>query len=783
MRRLPIYILIDCSASMAGESIEAVRAGLKALVSDLRADPAALEIAYLSVIVVSDKAKQVCPLTAMGAFREPDLEAGGSASLGQALRELLKCADRELLRSTSDRQGDFRPIVFLMADGCPTDDWEKPAEQVRSRRWNVFACAVGPEADRSFLGRITNWVIALADRQPTTFTALFQWISCSVKTAASCRAVARTSNDAVKLPPLPPGIKVVPAASGRSVPVARFGDVKLPPLPPGIKAASKKDSSSVPLRESPAEGTPKDDTECGIPFDSSCELPADRMAEDGIPDMTLAKPSLEKGLSSAAEETSERGCLPEEAKLDENVQFTVFRPNAVQPVVWYPLLAFAHLLSKRLDAPDSEPDPIEEMQRQAEVVLGKLKDDYTPVTQDSAPAIPQGGNLTFLPDFSDLEFNPPSRSFRWLESVHREEFRFQAPLRVQGTTVRGRMTVLLGVTIVADIPLAIRVEAHVDAADAHRLAPPAAARPYRRIFASYSHKDSAIVDQFERFARTMGDDFLRDTSHLRAGEMWSERLERMISEADIFQLFWSHNSMYSAFVEQEWRYALSMNRREFIRPVYWEQPRPEDPDRGLPPEELQRLHFQLFPSSPPKTEGFSIKTSSAEGAGPCLGYNFEEAAEEKTSPGPGGNYTPATQEKTGIGPGGNYTPATSRDTKSSSAVSMPSIAASRDTKSSSAGSMPSMISANGPQANMRIDHRPTYSVRYSSNRWDMPRSYPPPIRGSSTRSSSAWVRACRQAAHVVGALGVWVFVKVAALLRIVVRMVVAAVRSVGRLFG
>ena len=35
------------------------------------------------------------------------------------------------------------------------------------------------------------------------------------------------------------------------------------------------------------------------------------------------------------------------AVVDENVQFTVYRPNAVQPEVWYPLLAFAHLAERR----------------------------------------------------------------------------------------------------------------------------------------------------------------------------------------------------------------------------------------------------------------------------------------------------------------------------------------------------------------------------------------------------------------------------------------------------
>ena len=49
-RRLPVYLLLDCSGSMMGEPIEAVRQGVKALLSELKGDPQALETAYLSVI-------------------------------------------------------------------------------------------------------------------------------------------------------------------------------------------------------------------------------------------------------------------------------------------------------------------------------------------------------------------------------------------------------------------------------------------------------------------------------------------------------------------------------------------------------------------------------------------------------------------------------------------------------------------------------------------------------------------------------------------------------------
>ena len=44
-------------------------------------------------------------------------------------------------------------------------------------------------------------------------------------------------------------------------------------------------------------------------------------------------------------------------------------------------------------------------------------------------------------------------------------------------------------------------------------------------------------------------------------------------------------------MRQEWEYALSLNRANFIRPVYWEEPLPELREQGLPPAALKRLQF------------------------------------------------------------------------------------------------------------------------------------------------------------------------------------------------
>jgi hypothetical protein len=329
---------------------------------------------------------------------------------------------------------------------------------------------------------------------------------------------------------------------------------------------------------------------------------AERVLEDlwkAIQEQGLAREApLLAPVSAPAPEPSPAHVPPDKAlPLHENVQFTVYRPRAVEPLKWFPLLAFAHLEELPPDAPADEPDPVEEVRAQARKILGDMAQGYADVKQDSRYAIPHEAEITFVPEIPGFEVNPPRRTFLWLESVHREEFRIRAGPELAGTAVRGRMSVFWGSIILAEVSLAIRVDARIASGPAPPSVPTerVASRPFRNIFPSYSHRDAGIVEEFERYARTLGDRYLRDVHELRAGEVWNDRLKDLIQKADVFQLFWSWNALRSPYVEEEWRYAISLGRPNFVRPTYWQDPLPEEPARSLPPEELRRLHFQLLP--------------------------------------------------------------------------------------------------------------------------------------------------------------------------------------------
>lgn len=281
--------------------------------------------------------------------------------------------------------------------------------------------------------------------------------------------------------------------------------------------------------------------------------------------------------------------------ITENVQFTVYRPACVIPQRWHPLLVFTHLADLPKDAEDRSEHPYETVRRLALDALGERIGGYADLRADTRQPVPREGHITVVPEATGLEFYPPSRSFLWLGDVHKEEFQLRAAAEMDGRTTAGRVSVFLGSVLLAEVDLRVRVDRALGAVAAGQAVASQSAGRFRKIFASYSHLDWAIVRDFRRFAHSLGDEYLLDVTHLRAGEAWSERLEKLIAEADVFQLFWSWNSLESPFVTREWRHALALGRPVFVRPVYWQQPLPSRPERDLPPDELRRLHFRYIP--------------------------------------------------------------------------------------------------------------------------------------------------------------------------------------------
>lgn len=210
MRRLPVYLLVDTSGSMSGEAIEAVRNGLQVLVSALRQDPYALETAYLSVITFNSHATQVMPLTELMNFQVPQIDASGTTAMGAALTLLADCIKREVVKGSMEVKGDWKPVVFLLSDGLPTDNIMQGIDAIKNVKIGTFvACAAGVSADTNILKQITETVVSLDTADANSIRAYFKWVTASISVSSQKIEVGKEISGLDELPPPPPEVNVV----------------------------------------------------------------------------------------------------------------------------------------------------------------------------------------------------------------------------------------------------------------------------------------------------------------------------------------------------------------------------------------------------------------------------------------------------------------------------------------------------------------------------------------------------------------------------------------------
>lgn len=183
--RCPCILLLDTSGSMSGTPINELNAGLETFAQELQRDDLAAMRVEVEVITFGNGTHTEQGFVSAHQFVAPRLRAGGNTPMGEALNLAL-----DQLRQRKDVYKQhgipyYRPWLFLITDGAPTDEWRSAAQRVQQeeREKGVAFFAVGVQkADMKVLAQITN-------RQPLrlqglNFRDMFLWLSQSLTTVS-----------------------------------------------------------------------------------------------------------------------------------------------------------------------------------------------------------------------------------------------------------------------------------------------------------------------------------------------------------------------------------------------------------------------------------------------------------------------------------------------------------------------------------------------------------------------------------------------------------------------
>jgi uncharacterized protein YegL len=178
--RCPCVLLLDTSGSMSGMKIAELNNGLRTFAEELRSDTMAAKRVEVAIVGFGP-VQTIQHFITADAFIPPTLVATGDTPMGAAIIEAINLVAERKSTYKSKGIGYYRPWLFLITDGEPTDDVTAASAAIRegeaSRSFMFFA--VGVE------GADINRLAQISIRQPLklkglSFKELFVWLSNSL---------------------------------------------------------------------------------------------------------------------------------------------------------------------------------------------------------------------------------------------------------------------------------------------------------------------------------------------------------------------------------------------------------------------------------------------------------------------------------------------------------------------------------------------------------------------------------------------------------------------------
>ena len=156
-----MFFLVDTSGSMDGEKIGSLNDAMREVIPDLKdiSDSNADALIKIAILDFASGTQWITPVPQnFETFKWQDLDAGGCTDLGEACLELNSKLNRE--QFLQDKVGNYAPVIILLSDGSPTDNYQKGLGALRANKWFgaaiKIAFSIGSDADTDYLAQFTD---------------------------------------------------------------------------------------------------------------------------------------------------------------------------------------------------------------------------------------------------------------------------------------------------------------------------------------------------------------------------------------------------------------------------------------------------------------------------------------------------------------------------------------------------------------------------------------------------------------------------------------------------
>src|SRR5262245_15355132 len=155
---VPFYIVCDESGSMGGNGgIDAINQGLPELHATIAADPLVSDKCRIGLISFSNSAEVLMPIARLSEVANmPGMTSRSVTNYGTAFDLLKSTIADDIIQLKALGYKVYRPAVFFISDGAPTDDWRSAYERLvvgNPQAPHIIAFGVG-QADRDVMAKV-----------------------------------------------------------------------------------------------------------------------------------------------------------------------------------------------------------------------------------------------------------------------------------------------------------------------------------------------------------------------------------------------------------------------------------------------------------------------------------------------------------------------------------------------------------------------------------------------------------------------------------------------------